>query len=99
MVVVPTSHDVTLTYGLTKADWFGRIGTLVGLVLFALVVWRFPQVPLRWTVTGAPAPDAPEPDGPAPAPDAPEAQGSAPADGPRDTEPMSPGDGAPTAVV
>src|SRR5262249_7159748 len=24
MVVVPTSHDVTLTYGLTKADWLGR---------------------------------------------------------------------------
>ena len=25
MVVVPTSHDVKLTYGLTAVDWLGRI--------------------------------------------------------------------------
>ena len=30
MVVVPTSHDVKLTYGLTTVDWLGRIGTLLG---------------------------------------------------------------------
>ena len=29
MVVVPTSHDVKLTYGLTGADWLGRFITLV----------------------------------------------------------------------
>jgi hypothetical protein len=41
MVVVPTSHDVKLTYGLTSVDWLGRIGTLVGLVgLGVLVVWK-----------------------------------------------------------
>ena len=32
MVVVPTSNDVKLTYGLTKYDWLGRIGTLLGIV-------------------------------------------------------------------
>jgi hypothetical protein len=38
MVVVPTSHDVTLTYGLTGVDWLGRIGTLFGLVGLVLLV-------------------------------------------------------------
>jgi hypothetical protein len=39
MVVIPTKNDVTLTYGLTKADWLGRIvtwGGLLGLVLLGL---------------------------------------------------------------
>ena len=31
MVVVPTGNDVTLTYGLTGADWAGRLGTLAGI--------------------------------------------------------------------
>jgi hypothetical protein len=31
MVVIPTAHDVRLTYGLTKFDWLGRLLTLVGL--------------------------------------------------------------------
>lgn len=41
MVVVPTSEHVTLTYGMTTADWLGRIitfGGLVGLVL--LFLWK-----------------------------------------------------------
>jgi hypothetical protein len=41
MVVIPTKNDVTLTYGLTKADWLGRIvtfGGLIGVVLLGLWV-------------------------------------------------------------
>ena len=41
MVVVPTSHDVKLTYGLTAVDWLGRLGTLVGIVgLVGLAMWK-----------------------------------------------------------
>jgi hypothetical protein len=41
MVVVPTSNDVTLTYGLTKIDWLGRIGTLLGIAgVVVLVAWK-----------------------------------------------------------
>jgi len=39
MVVVPTSHHVTLTYGTTGAEWLGRILTLLGLVGLGLLVW------------------------------------------------------------
>jgi hypothetical protein len=49
MVVVPRQHDVRLAYGLTSADWLGRIGTLVGVVLLVLMIWRWPTVPLAWT--------------------------------------------------
>jgi hypothetical protein len=41
MVVVPTSHDVKLTYGLTGADWLGRFITLIAVAaLGALVTWK-----------------------------------------------------------
>ncbi len=41
MVVVPTDEQVTLTYGLTRADWAGRVGTLAGIAgLVLLVRWR-----------------------------------------------------------
>ncbi|MGO9875474.1 MAG: hypothetical protein ACLPVY_16930 [Acidimicrobiia bacterium] len=41
MVVVPTSHNVTLTYGLTPVDWLGRIGTVFGLAgLVGLFAWK-----------------------------------------------------------
>ncbi len=41
MVVVPTSHDVKLTYGLTAVDWLGRLGTVVGLAgLGGLFAWK-----------------------------------------------------------
>ena len=36
MVVVPTAHDVTLTYGMSPADWTGDLLTLAGLVLLAV---------------------------------------------------------------
>jgi hypothetical protein len=40
MVVVPTSNDVTLTYGLTGVDWLGRLMTLLGIAgLVLLVGW------------------------------------------------------------
>ena len=32
MVVVPTSHDVTLTYGASSADHLGLLATLIGLI-------------------------------------------------------------------
>jgi hypothetical protein len=41
MVVVPTSHDVKLTYDLTPVDWLGRVLTLAGLVgLVLLARWK-----------------------------------------------------------
>lgn len=41
MVVVPTSHDVKLTYGLTTTDWLGRFITLVAIAaLGALITWK-----------------------------------------------------------
>jgi hypothetical protein len=39
MVVVPTSHDVTLTFGTTNAEWLGRVGTLAGVVGLGLLIW------------------------------------------------------------
>jgi hypothetical protein len=49
MVVVPTSHDVTLTYGRSNADDLGQLATVVGLVLlvvlFLVPVLRRRRVP------------------------------------------------------
>lgn len=40
MVVVPTSHDVTLSYGTTTAEWVGRLGTLLGVLgVIGLALW------------------------------------------------------------
>jgi uncharacterized membrane protein len=48
MVVVPTSHHVTLTYGTTAVNQLGDAATVVGLVaLIGLVGW--PKVRARWT--------------------------------------------------
>ena len=44
MVVVPTSHDVTLTYGRSAADYLGDFLTVVGVLALAalvLVPWWF----------------------------------------------------------
>jgi hypothetical protein len=46
MVVVPTSHDVTLSYGRSTADNLGQFLTLVGLV--ALIVLFVVPVVRRW---------------------------------------------------
>jgi hypothetical protein len=40
MVVVPTSHQVTLSYGSTPAGWAGLALSLLGLVALALLVRR-----------------------------------------------------------
>ncbi|HVX21535.1 MAG TPA: hypothetical protein VHB02_09315 [Acidimicrobiales bacterium] len=37
MVVVPTSHDVTLTYGATGANWLGYGCTVLGIVALVLL--------------------------------------------------------------
>jgi 6-pyruvoyl-tetrahydropterin synthase related domain len=40
MVVVPKSRHVTLEYGVTTAEWIGRVGTLAGIAgLVAMFVW------------------------------------------------------------
>jgi len=44
MVVVPTSNDVRLSYGLTKYDWVGRGLTVLGLIgLLLLGLWAGAQ--------------------------------------------------------
>jgi hypothetical protein len=44
MVVIPTRNDVKLTYGLTKYEWVGRIGTLLGIVgVGLLIAWKGAQ--------------------------------------------------------
>lgn len=61
MVVVPTSKDVTLTYGLTKADWLGRVGFLLGLVgLVLLARWRPSRRQVACPEEHPEGPDAPE---------------------------------------
>jgi 6-pyruvoyl-tetrahydropterin synthase-like protein len=41
MVVVPTKHDVVLSYGVSGVDWLGRVLTVLGIVgLVLLVRWR-----------------------------------------------------------
>ncbi len=40
MVVVPTSHDVQLTYGSTSADHLGLLATVIGLIgLVGIFAW------------------------------------------------------------
>jgi hypothetical protein len=79
MVVVPTSHDVKLTYGLTAVDWLGRLGTLAGIVgLGGLVVWKGLE---RYGATRPPE-EEPAAGAPPPEPDDPEAP-----DGPGNVEP------------
>ena len=39
MVVVPTSHDVTLTYGSSTSDQLGVVLTIIGLVALGILVW------------------------------------------------------------
>ncbi len=40
MVVVPTSHNVTLTYGASRADKLGTVLSLFGLVALGVLIWR-----------------------------------------------------------
>jgi uncharacterized membrane protein len=40
MVVVPTSHNVTLTYGASGPDKLGMVLTLFGLVALGVLIWR-----------------------------------------------------------
>ena len=46
MVVVPTSHDVTLSYGASSANHLGQLATLIGLV--ALIVMFVVPAVRRW---------------------------------------------------
>ena len=47
MVVVPTSHDVTLSYGGTSAGWLGLALSVVGVVFLALLARRRHLLGLR----------------------------------------------------
>ncbi len=40
MVVVPTSHDVTLTYGASGPDKLGMLLSVLGIVALGVLVWR-----------------------------------------------------------
>jgi len=40
MVVVPTSHDVTLSYGASGPDKLGMLLSLAGLVVLGMLIWR-----------------------------------------------------------
>ncbi len=40
MVVVPTSHDVTLSYGSSGPDKLGTLLSLAGLVALGVLIWR-----------------------------------------------------------
>jgi hypothetical protein len=42
MVVVPTSHHVTLTYGTTTVDWIGKAASVAGLVGLGTLIFRSP---------------------------------------------------------
>ncbi len=56
MVVVPTSHDVTLSYGRSAADDLGLVATLIGLVAL-VVLFVVPSV-RRWrAASGGPPPE------------------------------------------
>jgi hypothetical protein len=80
MVVVPTSHDVRLTYGETTGDKAGRVLTLVGVLgVAALARYRPAADPEPEPVTGSRPPPTPEavdppestelPDSPEPSPE------------------------------
>ena len=45
MVVVPTSHDVTLRYGPTTADWLGRTGSVAGIAGLVALLGKVPGDP------------------------------------------------------
>lgn len=47
MVVVPTSRDVTLTYGRTGVEWLGIVLTILGLLGLGAIGWRWPAL-ARW---------------------------------------------------
>jgi hypothetical protein len=40
MVVVPTSHDVTLDYGASGPDKLGMLLSVAGLVALGVLIWR-----------------------------------------------------------
>jgi hypothetical protein len=40
MVVVPTAHDVTLTYGASGADKLGLLLSVIGVLVLGVLVWR-----------------------------------------------------------
>ena len=70
MVVVPTSHHVTLSYGTTTVDWIGKAASVAGLVGIGALAFRpGPDVgpdPAADPVTASPTSSPPP--GPSPEP-------------------------------
>ncbi len=66
MVVVPTSKEVTLTFGSTGAEWVGRALTLAGIVGVGLLAWwpvhqrRRRRAAAGATIDGTPSVEEPE---------------------------------------
>jgi hypothetical protein len=60
MVVVPTSHHVTLSYGTTSVDWVGKAASVAGLAGLGTLFFRSPV-----DVGPDPAVAAPDPEPPA----------------------------------
>jgi hypothetical protein len=58
MVVVPTSHHVTLAYGTTTVDWIGKGASVAGLVGLGALAIRAP-VAVGLDPTAPPSPSAP----------------------------------------
>ena len=64
MVVVPTSHDVTLSYGRSAANDLGDVATLAGVVLL-VALFVVPPVRRRLRPGSDREPPAEEPAAPA----------------------------------
>ncbi len=97
MVVVPTSHTVTLTYGTSTADWAGKIASLVGVVGLGALITATPPPPAITdspiTPTSPSSPTSPPfPGVPplAPAPETPAGENSLPDDDPDSDEDDAP---------
>ncbi|MGO8876228.1 MAG: hypothetical protein ACLQNG_10765 [Acidimicrobiales bacterium] len=60
MVVVPTSHHVTLAYGTTTVDWIGKAASLAGLAGLGALVFR-PTVDVGPDPTDVPFAPPPNP--------------------------------------
>ena len=61
MVVVPTSHDVVLTYGTSSANVLGLVATLVGLAAF-VVMFTVPAARRRFRQVVRPREERPVPE-------------------------------------
>lgn len=62
MVVVPTSHHVTLAYGTTAVDWVGKAASVVGLAGLGTLAFLPPVAVGDDPATPSPGPTEPAPE-------------------------------------